>query len=114
MRCLYCGAESFVRWDVLDMQVLQRRVGTAQKSLAQAMEALSKRADFAALETHGRVYIIAGLLVVPLIWSFVARCSQATGLCLLHWMCGCSASAHCGPCVTQVTRIAVGLVELVR
>src|SRR5829696_2300721 len=37
----------------------------------QAMEALSKRANLSALETRGRVYIIAGLLVVPLIWSFV-------------------------------------------
>jgi DNA-directed RNA polymerase subunit RPC12/RpoP len=71
VRCLYCGAESFVRWDVSEMQALQGRVGTAQMSLAQAMEALSKRAKLAALETRGRLYIIAGLLVVPLIWSFV-------------------------------------------
>jgi len=71
VRCLYCSAESFVRFDVSEMHALQRRVGTAQMSLAQAMEALSKRANLAALETRGRVYIIAGLLVVPLIWSFV-------------------------------------------
>jgi len=71
VRCLYCSAESFVRFDVSKMHALQRRVGTAQMSLAQAMEALSKRANLAALETRGRVYIIAGLLVVPLIWSFV-------------------------------------------
>jgi hypothetical protein len=40
-------------------------------SLAQAMAALSKRVELASLETRGRVYVIAGLLVLPLVWSFV-------------------------------------------
>jgi len=35
------------------------------------MEALSKHAELASLETRGRVYVIAGLLVLPVVWSFV-------------------------------------------
>jgi len=38
------------------MHELQRRVGTAQMSLAQAIEVLSKRANLAALETRTRVH----------------------------------------------------------
>jgi hypothetical protein len=54
----------------LQIESLHTRVGTAQASLAQAMAALSKRANLAAFETRGRVYIIAGLLVLPFVWSF--------------------------------------------
>jgi hypothetical protein len=35
------------------------------------MSALTKHAKLASLETRGRTYIIAGFLVLPLIWSFV-------------------------------------------
>jgi len=70
-RCLYCGAESIVRLDESQMQSLERNVGTAKQSLAQAMSALSKHAELASFETRGRVYVIAGLLVLPLVWSFV-------------------------------------------
>lgn len=70
VRCLYCGTESIVRLDATQMRSLKKNVGTAKMSLAQAMAALSKHAELASLETRGRVYIIAGLLVVPLVWSF--------------------------------------------
>jgi len=71
VRCLYCGTESIVRLDESQMQSLERNVGTAKQSLAQAMAALSKHAELASFETRGRVYVIAGLLVLPLVWSFV-------------------------------------------
>lgn len=70
VRCLYCGTESIVRLDAAQMRSLETNVGTAKMSLAQAMAALSKRAELASLETRGRVYVIAGLLVLPLVWSF--------------------------------------------
>ena len=70
VRCLYCDAESIVRLDAAQMRSLETNVETARMSLAQAMAALSKHAELASLETRGRVYVIAGLLVVPLIWSF--------------------------------------------
>lgn len=72
VRCLYCEAESIVRLDEAQMQALEANVGTAKMSLAQAMAALSKHAELASLETRGRVYIIAGLLVLPVLWSFVS------------------------------------------
>ena len=70
VRCLYCGTESIVRLDAAQRRSLETNVGTAKMSLAQAMNALSKHAELASLETHGRVYVIAGLLVLPLVWSF--------------------------------------------
>jgi DNA-directed RNA polymerase subunit RPC12/RpoP len=70
VRCLYCEAESIVRLDEAQMRALKTNVGTAKMSLAQAMAALSKRVELASLETRGRVYVIAGLLVLPLVWSF--------------------------------------------
>lgn len=71
VRCIYCETESIVRLDESEMQTLQTRVASAQSSLAQAMTALTKHAKLANLETRGRTYVIAGLLVLPLIWSFV-------------------------------------------
>ena len=70
VRCLYCDTESIVRLDASQMRSLETNVGTAKMSLAQAMAALAKHAELASLETRGRVYVIAGLLVVPLLWSF--------------------------------------------
>jgi len=70
VRCLYCGAESIVRLDASQMRSLETNVGTAKMSLAQAMTALAKHADLASFETRGRVYVIGGLLVLPLLWSF--------------------------------------------
>ena len=70
VRCLYCGTESIVRLDASQLQLLETNVGTAKMSLAQAMTALSKHADLASFETRGRVLVIAGLLVLPLLWSF--------------------------------------------
>ena len=70
VRCLYCGTESIVRLDPAQMRSLKTNAGTAKMSLAQAMAALTKHAELASLETRGRVYVIAGLLVVPLVWSF--------------------------------------------
>jgi hypothetical protein len=35
------------------------------------MSALTKHSKLASLETRGRTYLIAGLLVLPVIWSFV-------------------------------------------
>lgn len=71
VRCLYCGAESIVRLDASQLRSLKTNVGTAKMSLAQAMAALSKHTELASLETRGRVYVIMGLLVLPLVWSFV-------------------------------------------
>lgn len=82
VRCLYCGAESIVRLDPSEMQSLRSRVGTAQKSLADAMAALSKHAKLAGFEIRGRLYIIAALVVLPLVWSF-ARTIQSSYWSLL-------------------------------
>ena len=71
VRCLYCEAESIVRLDASQMRSLKKNVGTAKQSLAQAMGALSKHAELASFETRGRVYGIVGLLVLPVVWSFV-------------------------------------------
>ena len=70
VRCLYCEAESIVCLDASQMQSLETNVGTAKMSLAQAMGALSKHAELASFETRGRVFVVAGLLILPLIWSF--------------------------------------------
>jgi uncharacterized Zn finger protein (UPF0148 family) len=70
VRCLYCATESIVRLDAAQMRSLETNVGTAKMSLAQAMTALAKHAELATFETRGRVYVIAGLLVLPLVWSF--------------------------------------------
>jgi len=58
--------------DESQMRSLEKNVGTAKQSLAQAMEALSKHVELASFETRGRVYLIAGLLVLPVVWSFVS------------------------------------------
>ena len=71
VRCIYCETESIVRLDKSEMETLRTRVASAQLSLAQAMNALTKHSKLAALQTRGRTYIIAGLLVLPLIWSFM-------------------------------------------
>jgi hypothetical protein len=71
VRCIYCEAESIVRLDKLAMETLRTRVALAQSSLAQAMSALTKHSKLASLETRGRTYVIAGLLVLPLVWSFM-------------------------------------------
>lgn len=70
VRCVFCGAESIVRLDEPAMATLRRRVASAQSSLTEAMSALTKHAKLATIETRGRTYVIAGLLVLPLIWSF--------------------------------------------
>ena len=70
VRCIYCGTESIVQLDKTAMETLRTRVASAQSSLAQAMSALTKHAKLATLETRGRTYVIAGLLVLPLVWSF--------------------------------------------
>jgi hypothetical protein len=71
VRCIYCEAESIVQLDAAQMKTLRTRVESAQSSLAEAMSALTKHAKLASLETRGRTYVIAGLLVLPLIWAFV-------------------------------------------
>jgi hypothetical protein len=71
VRCIYCETESIVQLDTLAMETLRTRVASAQSSLAQAMSALAKHSELASLETRGRTYIIAGLLVLPSVWSFV-------------------------------------------
>jgi hypothetical protein len=71
VRCIYCEAESLVRLDKSAMETLRTRVASAQASLAQAMRALTKHSKLAGLETRGRTYVIAGLLVLPLVWSFL-------------------------------------------
>jgi hypothetical protein len=71
VRCIYCEVESIVVLDKSAMESLRTRVATAQSSLAEAMSALTKHSKLASLETRGRTYIIAALLVLPLLWSFV-------------------------------------------
>lgn len=71
VRCIYCEAESLVRHDKSAMDTLRTRVASTQASLAQAMSALLKHAKLVGLETRGRTYVIAGLLVLPLIWAFL-------------------------------------------
>ena len=71
VRCIYCETESLVRLDEMGMANLRTRVASAQASLAEAMNALTKHAKLASLETRGRAYVIAGLLVLPLVWSFL-------------------------------------------
>jgi hypothetical protein len=71
VRCLYCEAESIVVLDAVGMDTLRTRVVSAQSSLAQAMSALIKHSKLARIETRGRTYVIAGLLILPLVWSFL-------------------------------------------
>lgn len=71
VRCIYCEAESIVQLDDSAMKTLRTRVVSAQSSLAQAMSALTKHSKLARLETRGRTYVVAGLLVLPLVWSFI-------------------------------------------
>ena len=71
VRCIYCEAESIVRLDKSEMQTLRTRVASAQSSLAQAMSALAKHSKLASFETRGRAYVIAGLMVLPVVWSLV-------------------------------------------
>jgi predicted RNA-binding Zn-ribbon protein involved in translation (DUF1610 family) len=71
VRCIFCEAESIVRLDKADMESLRTRVASAHSSLVQAMTALTKHAKLAGLETRGRTYVIAGLLVLPLVWSLL-------------------------------------------
>src|ERR1041385_4682134 len=71
VRCIYCETESIVRVDNVAMETLGTRVASAQASLAEAMNALTKHSKLASLETRGRTYVIAGLLVLPLIWSWL-------------------------------------------
>lgn len=71
VRCMFCETESIVVLDQLAMNTLRTRVVSAQASLAEAMSAVTKHAKLARVETFGRTYVIAGLLVLPLIWSFV-------------------------------------------
>ena len=71
VRCIYCEAESIVQLDKTAMQTLRTRVASAQSSLADAMSALTKHAKLASIETRGRTYVIAGLVVLPLVWSFL-------------------------------------------
>jgi len=70
-RCIYCEAESIVQLDELAMETLRTRVASAQSSLAQAMSALTKHAKLASLETRGRTYVVAALLVLPVLWSLL-------------------------------------------
>ena len=70
VRCLYCEAESIVRLDQSGLHALQSRLGSAQSNLAQAMAALAKHASLTAFFIRGRTYTIAGLLILPLVWSF--------------------------------------------
>lgn len=70
VRCIYCEAESIVRLNRREIENLRTRVASAQVSLAQAMNALAEHARLAGFEKRGRAGVIAGLLVLPLIWSF--------------------------------------------
>ena len=77
VRCIYCEAESIVRLDDGQLQTLRTRVTSAEASLAQAMNALTKHAKLASLETRGRTYVIAGLLVLPVVWGFFSSWNRS-------------------------------------
>jgi hypothetical protein len=77
VRCIYCEAESIVQLDEAEMVTLRTRVVSARSSLTEAMTALTKHARLASLETRGRTYVIAGVLVLPLIWAFVDSWSSS-------------------------------------
>ncbi len=83
VRCVYCEAESIVTLDAAAMSALQSRVGSARSSLAQAMAALATRARLVRLETLGRTFVVAGLLILPLIWSFSGSRIQTSYLSML-------------------------------
>ena len=72
-----------MRLNQSSIRTLQRRVGSAQSSLAQAMAALAKRASLATFETRGRTYIIASLLILPLVWAFAGPWVQSSYWSLL-------------------------------
>jgi hypothetical protein len=76
VRCVYCNTESIVRLDHFGLNSLRSRVDSARSSLAQAVSALKQHASLARLQTHGRTGLIAGLLILPLIWSFVESWSS--------------------------------------
>ena len=71
VRCIFCGTESIVVLDKLALDNLRTQVTSAQSSLAEAMNALTKHARLARVETLGRAGVVAGLLVLPVIWSLV-------------------------------------------
>lgn len=71
VRCIYCEAESIVQLDNSAMESLRTRVASAQASLAEAMSALTQHAKLASVETRGRAYVIAGLVVLPFVWSLL-------------------------------------------
>ena len=71
VRCIFCGTESIVVLDKLALDNLRTQVTSAQSSLAEAMNALTKHARLARVETLGRAGVVAGLLVLPIIWSLV-------------------------------------------
>jgi DNA-directed RNA polymerase subunit RPC12/RpoP len=76
VRCVYCNAESIVQLDQSGWDRLRSRLGSARSSLAQAVFALKLHARLAKLQTRGRTGVIAGLLILPLIWSFVESWSS--------------------------------------
>lgn len=71
VRCLYCQAESIVQLDDETIETLRTRVAVVHSSLAQAMSALTRHAKLASMQTRGRTYLIAGLLVLPILWSML-------------------------------------------
>ena len=71
VRCVFCEAESIVRLDKMAIESLRTRVASARASFAEAMTALTKHSKLASLETRGRTYVIAGLLVLPFVWSLL-------------------------------------------
>src|ERR1041385_1722200 len=71
VRCIFCGTESIVVLDKLALDNLRTQGTSAQSSLAEAMNALTKHARLARVETLGRAGVVAGLLVLPVIWSLV-------------------------------------------
>lgn len=77
-RCLYCGVESIVALDASRREHFSGVVGLARTSLADAMQAIADRAAFVELQTRGRMAVIAGLLVLPLVWSFAGRAVQSS------------------------------------
>jgi hypothetical protein len=88
-RCIYCKADSIVYLDQPAISDLQRRVGLARSSLAQAMAALAAKARIIRLQVRGRAAVIAAFLILPLIWSFsadVQRSYWSTLIALDVWL----------------------------
>jgi hypothetical protein len=70
VRCAYCDAESLVGVSPERIAAFAAARDKAKASASRATELLVRRRRAAGFEVKGRTLLVAGLLVLPLIWSF--------------------------------------------